>query len=249
VVTNLAFLATAVATLFCQATLVRYTRQRKPHELAWTVALAMFALASAMLAMGAATGWDKGTFRVFYLFGAILNVPWLALGTVYLLLGPAVGRRTQWGLVFFSGLAAGVMLAAPMHAVPVDTIPVGKDVFGPLPRILAGVGSGVGAVVIFVGAVVSAVKFFRDRTTPGSARMAGSNALIALGTVVLSSGGLIQGSVGHDEAFAISLAVGIVVIYAGFLVAAGSVRSSRRNTLPAGVRGSVSTTTTSAGRL
>ena len=33
--------------------------------------------------------------------------------------------------------------------------------------------------------------------------------LIALGTLVLSSGGLVQGVVGHDEAFALSLAVGI----------------------------------------
>ncbi len=41
----LAFLATAVASLFAQATLVRYTASRRPHQLAWTIALAMFALA------------------------------------------------------------------------------------------------------------------------------------------------------------------------------------------------------------
>ncbi len=38
---------------------------------------------------------------------------------------------------------------------------------------------------------------------------------------MLSSGGLVQGFVGHDEAFTISLAVGITVIYAGFLVSEG----------------------------
>ena len=46
--------------------------------------------------------------------------------------------------------------------------------------------------------------------------------LIALGTLVLSSGGLIQGIAGKDEAFVISLATGIVVIYTGFLVASGA---------------------------
>ena len=44
---------------------------------------------------------------------------------------------------------------------------------------------------------------------PGHGRLAGANALIALGTLVLSSGGLVQGVVGHDEAFVLSLAVGI----------------------------------------
>ncbi len=92
-VTGLAFLATAVASLFAEATFVRWTERRRAqlpahHLAAWTVALAMFAGASAALAVGVSTGWDKGTFRVFYLLGAVLNVPWLALGTVCLLLGP-----------------------------------------------------------------------------------------------------------------------------------------------------------------
>jgi hypothetical protein len=221
VVIALAFLATAVSCLFAQATLVRYTARHKPHELAWTIALAMFALASAALATGTSTGWDDGTFRVFYLFGAVLNVPWLALGTVYLLRGEAAGRRTQWGLVFFSGLAVGVVLSAPMKPISGLAIPVGKDVFEAFPRVLAAVGSGVGAVVIFAGAVVSAVRFARNRTAPGSGRLAIANVLIAVGTLVLASGGLVQGLVGHDEAFALSLAIGISVIYAGFLVAEG----------------------------
>jgi hypothetical protein len=50
--------------------------------------------------------------------------------------------------------------------------------------------------------------------------MAAANALIALGTLVLSGGGTLQGILGHDEAFTVSLALGITVIYGGFLVAA-----------------------------
>ena len=38
---------------------------------------------------------------------------------------------------------------------------------------------------------------------------------------MLSSGGVVQGFVGHDEAFALTLATGIAVIYAGFLAADG----------------------------
>ena len=259
-VAGLAFVATAVATLFAQATAVRWSRSRAPHQGAWTIALALFALASAALATGASTGWDRGTFRAFYLLGAIVNVPWLALGTVYLLLGRHVGDRVRMAVVLFTGLGLGVMLAAPMHGtITADKIPVGKDVFDALPRALAGAGSGLGALVLFGGAVWSMVRFARSRR-PGSGRLAGGNALIALGTLVLSSGGLLQGIVGHDEAFALTLAAGITVIYAGFAVASG-VRISlsprvqlpdgneRRSSLPANDRGSSSTSSTRVGSL
>lgn len=219
-VVGLAFIATAVATLFAQATLVRFTRDRRPQDRAWTIALALFALGSAALAVGVSTGWDNGTFRLFYLFGAVLSVPWLAMGTVHLLVRPAVAHRIEVALIFLSGLAAGVLLTAPMETVHGTAIPVGKEVFGVFPRVLAAVGSGVGAVVIIVGAVVSAVRFARNRTAPGNGGRALANVLIATGTLILSSGGLIQGVAGKDEAFVLSLATGISVIYAGFLVAA-----------------------------
>ncbi len=219
-VVGLAFLATAVATLFAQATLVRFTKDHRPQDRAWTIALVLFALGSAALAVGVSTGWDNGTFRLFYLFGAVLSVPWLAMGTVHLLVRPSRARRIETGLILLSGLAAGVLLTAPMEAVHGTAIPVGKEVFGVFPRVLAAVGSGVGAVVIVVGAIVSAVRFARNRTAPGNGGRALANVLIATGTLILSSGGLIQGVAGKDEAFVLSLAVGISVIYAGFLVAA-----------------------------
>jgi hypothetical protein len=65
----------------------------------------------------------------------------------------------------------------------------------------------------------SAARFARARTVAGNGRRAGANLLIAAGTLVLSSGGLLQGIAGKDEAFVISLATGITIIYAGFLVA------------------------------
>lgn len=242
-VTGLAFLATAVATLFAESALVRWTQRRSPHLSAWAVSLALFALASALLALGTSNGWDRGTFRVFYLFGAVLTVPWLALGSVALLLGPDAARRARWSLVFFSGLAAGVLLSAPMDAVRGTAIPVGKDVFDAGPRALAAMGSGVGAAVIIAGALLSAVRFARDRHSTDGGRLAAANALVALGTLVLSGGGLVQGIVGHDEAFTLTLAIGIGVIYAGFLVAeARQERSSRRSSLPETARGRSVTT-------
>jgi hypothetical protein len=251
-VVGLAFLATAIATVFAQATGVRWSHSKAPHQGAWTFALALFALASAALATGASTEWDEGAFRIFYLFGAILTVPWLALGTIYLLYGQTIGNRVRTVLLVFTGLAIGVMLASPIHGTiaPDGGIPVGKDHFGVLPRALAGAASGLGAIVVFAGAAWSAIRFARKRD---SGALVAGNTLIALGVLVLSSGGLLQGVVGQDESFVISLAAGIAVIYAGFAVASGArfarSASTRRTTLPPSVRGSASTTSTRVGSL
>ena len=55
---------------------------------------------SAALWVAEAAGWSSPSFRAFYLFGAILNVPWLALGTVFLLagrrIGDGVGGASSW---------------------------------------------------------------------------------------------------------------------------------------------------------
>jgi hypothetical protein len=236
----LAVVAACVATVFAQATSVRFHQHRQPHELAWTVALAMFALAAVALFLGDSTGWDAGTYRAFYLLGGILNVPWLALGTIYLLAGRRIGDRVRTGLIFFSGLALGALLAAPMHGtLPVDAIPAGHDHFDALPRILAGAASGIGATVLLVGAIVSARRWYRRRAEPGASRLALGNVFIALGTLVLTSGGLVKGwlALDADEAFALCTALGISVIYAGFWTAStrSESRSARRSTLPANV--------------
>lgn len=245
-VAGLAFLATAIATVFAQSTLVRWTQDRAPHQGAWSVALAMYAAASAALATGESTVWDAGTYRAFYLFGAILVVPWLALGTVHLLLGPAVARRVLVGLLLFTGFAAGVMLTTELTSAIAPTgIPVGKDHLEVLPRVLAAVGSGVGATVVLVGAVVSIVRALRRRN---ERRLAVANGLIALGVLLNSSGGLVQGVVGHDEAFTLALVSGIAAIYAGFSVATSGA-SARRTSLPAKLRGNDATTSTRLGSL
>jgi hypothetical protein len=215
--------ATVLACLFAMATFQRAAAGRGPHQWAWTVALVLFAAASVALALGVSTGWDTGTYKVFYLCGAILSVPWLALGTVFLLLGGTVGRRVRGWLVFFSGLALGAVLLASVEPISGTEIPVGRDTFTQaLPRVLAAVASGLGATVIIVGALWSLGRLLGADDVPGRGRLALANGLVALGTLVLSSGGLLQGFVGHDEAFALSLAIGIAVIYTGFLVADGS---------------------------
>lgn len=217
--------ATLVAFAFGLSTLDRWLRRRKPHELAWTIALGLFAIGSGALWWAMARGWSEPTFRVFYLAGAILNVPWLALGTVYLVTSEPTGNRVRTWLIGLSGLATGVLMATPTRAaVPGDEMPEGREVFGAGPRILAAVGSGVAALVIIAGALWTTWRFLRTRSAPPR-RVAG-NLLIAAGTLVLSASGSLAGRLGRERAFIVTLLAGIVVLFAGFLVA--SIPTPRR---------------------
>jgi hypothetical protein len=229
----LAAAATLVATAFAFSTLERYRARRKRHELMWTVSLAMFALGSAGLWAGATLGWSEWTFKTFYLFGAILNVPFLALGTVYLLGDQKLGDRCTAVVSLISAFAAGIVVAAPtigagglvMKAIGSrEVLPQGQMVFGAGPRIAAATGSGVAAVVIIVGALWSALRLIRPRGVPvpdgaiAPGRLAIANVLIAAGTLVLGSGGVLNSVANAMDAFAITLVVGIALIFAGFLL-------------------------------
>ncbi len=224
----LAAVATLVSLAFACSTLERWLVRRRRHDLAWTVSLFLFAAGSLALAAGAALGWDEWSFRAFYLFGGILNVPFLALGTVYLLVGP---RRTDpWaaGLALVSAFATGVMLVAPITgSVDPNAFPTGKEHLGVLPRALAGVGSGLAALVIVGGALWSAAALVRRRRRPGAAapsavpagRLAAANVLIAVGTIVISAKGIFAGLGDETTAFSAAVASGIMIIFAGFLLA------------------------------
>ena len=230
----LAASAGLISFAFCLLTYDRWLRRRAAHDLAWTIAMALFALGAGSLWWAESRGWSTASFRVFFLTGAILNVPWLGLGTVYLLFGQRVGHAVRTVLVLVSGIAVGVILTAPTkRAVDPDVFPTAKELFGVGPRLFAALGSGIPAVVIIVGALWSALRIMRNRVPAAttSARraaihpkqLAAGNLLIALGAIVLSASGTIAGRLGKDRAFAITLLLGVSVLFAGFIVASNAV--------------------------
>jgi heme A synthase len=170
-------------------------------------------------------------FRTFYLFGAILNVPVLALGTVYLLAGRRAADRTAAGVALGAAFAAGVLVTASLHGpLPHDQLAQGSKVFTALPRILAAVASAGGAVVIVAGAAWSA---WRVRRNGAPRHLLSSNALIATGTLILASSGTLNSIFGAMTAFAITLLAGIVVLFCGFLLASSARSAASRPISPA----------------
>ena len=217
--TALAAVATLVALAMSLSTLERWMGRHRRHDLAWTVALALFTVAAAALWLGSAAGWTPGRFRVFYLLGAVLNVPVLALGTLYLLGDERRGDRWAAVVALGAAFAAGVLVSTPMRApVPPDRLPRGAEVFDALPVALAAVASSTGAAVVLGGAAFSAARAAR-RAGPGRGRAMTANLLIVTGTLVLSAAGLLNSLLGAMGAFAVTLALGVALLFAGFLTA------------------------------
>ncbi|HLI14479.1 MAG TPA: hypothetical protein VKV23_00285 [Acidimicrobiales bacterium] len=208
--------ATLVALCLSLSTFERYLTRRARHELAFALAFLAFALASGALALGSTSGFDGPTFRLFYLVGAIVDVPVLALGTVYLHLRTRVGDWFALGVAAWTVAAAVVMATAPFtHPLPAHGLPQGSAVLGPLPRALAGVGSGGGTAVILAGTILSAARRRRGPVAVG-------NVLIAAGTLITGASGVANSAFGAMTAFAVALGVGVAVIFAGFLVVAST---------------------------
>lgn len=79
-----AVIATVVSAVFATRLIGKFLAGGRSNVAlgAWSVSLAMFSVASLALLVGVVAGFSGPVFRTFYLFGALLNVPWLALGSV-----------------------------------------------------------------------------------------------------------------------------------------------------------------------
>ena len=214
--------AAAASAAFAVAVLRQYAARRRPYQLAWGIALSMFTVASLALTVGVVAGWTPVSFKLYYLFGAVLNVPWLALGTVELLAGLAVRRAYLAALAVFT--LVSVILVALARVTAADLagrlLPEGKEFLPVAVRVLAVVGNSVGTLVVVGGAVASglAMRSRRDLRP----RFEG-NLLIALG-VLLAAGGGVFAFLASSDKLALGLALGASVMYLGFRRASAPAR-------------------------
>jgi hypothetical protein len=214
--------AAAASAAFAVAVLRRYAARRRPYQLAWGIALSMFTVASLALTAGVVAGWSPVSFKLYYLFGAVLNVPWLALGTVELLAGPAARRAYLAALAAFTLVSVALVALARVTAADLAgrLLPEGKEFLPVAVRVLAVVGNTVGTLVVVGGAVASglAMRSRRDLRP----RFEGT-LLIALGVLLAASGGVLAFLASSDK-LALGLAVGASVMFLGFRRASAPAR-------------------------
>jgi len=209
----LPLVTTVVSGAFAVAVALQFMRKRRPSLLAWAIGLFLFTVASFMGFLARSGGATDVEYRLFYLFGAITNVAWLALGTVYIV-APLYGRIALGIVLALSVVAMYAVFASPVDmAVAVDTGKGYPD--GSLPRILAAIGSGLGSLVLIGGALWGAWVFFRRRH---QGRRALANTVIAVGVFIVAAGGTVAFT-GASGILEFTNLVGVSVMFVGFLLA------------------------------
>ena len=211
-------LAAAIALAFAVALARQFVQRRRTYQAFWAIALAMYAVASAVVALGALDGWTSGEFRLYWALGAVLNVPFLAQGEIDLLVRH---RGVRWAcyalLAFVTAYTIARVRTAPL-ANPdalLEDLPSGKDVFGDgsaahrLPQLVS-----IPAYLVLVGGAVWSAWRMRGRRELRD-RFVGTLG-IALGATVIAGLGSAFAALGHLWPFAVSLLVGIAVMYLGF---------------------------------
>jgi hypothetical protein len=215
----LPIVAATIATVFGVHLLVRAGRRRSWHEAAWGVSMLMFATATGALILGMVDGWTSAEFRVYWLFGAVLTVPYLALGELYLLVKPRwVPHAVLAGLLVATAVAGAVVRTSPVTGALANEFPLGREVFGDgsTAHRLSQLYAYPAYFILIAGTIWSA---FRIRGRAELRTRFLGVLLIAVGATFVFIGSGVGAGFGNFAVFSIGHAVGIGVMYWGFLTA------------------------------
>jgi amino acid permease len=219
--------AAVIAAIFGWMLLGRFLARRRVHEGIWAVALFMYAAASFAAFLGVIGGWDAAEYRVYWLLGAVLNVPYLFAGEVYLLSKRrALANSVLLALVIATGFAVWRVATATLDLRPLEgSLPLGKEAFrhDPVPYRLAQYYSLPAYFLLLGGLVWSAWQMRANAALRN--RTAGTFG-IALGATIVAIGSGIGAAFHVVPLFFVSLAAGVAVMFWGFLRASRPVRAA-----------------------
>lgn len=186
-------------------------RRPKPERVIWAGAFLLFMIAAACEVIGSATGWSPILARIYYLTGAVLVVGVLALGELYLLLPSRMPAITPGASLLIVAISATAVWSAPIASARLATAGWQALERGPFLIALAATLNAGGTVVLAGGALYSAWKL---RAVGGSGRRAAGCVLIAVGTIVVASGGTLT-RFGRPEYLYLPMTLGIAIIFSG----------------------------------
>lgn len=101
--------------VFSLTALARYPRDRRPHQLAWAIAFALFAAASGLQLVWLAGVGEEFVFRLWYLIAVLLVAAFLGAGSVLFLL-PRLGAAVTVALAVVTVVAVMLTMAVPLRA-------------------------------------------------------------------------------------------------------------------------------------
>jgi len=188
---------------------------RRRHELVWSISFFLFGLGALTEVFGELIGWNDLLVRTYYISGAILAVVYLGLGEA-MLLWPRAMRVAVGVSALFTVLTVLVVATAPVNEALLSSAAPWRALssVSTFSAALAGIGNGVGTLLIVGGALYSAWIFWRKGIQRN--RMIGC-LLIALGTAVVAIGGSLAGPLGQSAWLYPPMAIGIAIIFVGYL--------------------------------
>lgn len=196
----------------------RWALQHRGYQGMWVVALVMYGVASLALALGTLSGWSEASFRLYWLFGAILNVPYLAQGELMLLSRRRVLVNSFMGLLLAgTAIATWAVFSDPIDPVALEkAIPLGKEAFGTdsVAYRMAQVFAYPAYLYLVVASIWSAV---RMRGRPELRNRSVGAVWIAVGATVVAIGSGAGAFWNLAWLFSLGLAVGIAMMFWGFL--------------------------------
>ena len=218
-----ALAAMAVSAAFAVTLFVQYRAKPRQYLLAWSVALAIYAVAALTEVIGAAAGWSTLLYRTYYFFGGILVVGVLALGTIYLL-APRFGRPALALLIALGAIGLAGIVGANLqvglldtHQVPsADVIKLQRGGFNVAAILMAAILNIVGSVILIGGALWSAYGAWRKG---GAQSRLVANILIAAGALIVGGASTLTRLFHTYELFYVGQAIGVLVMFGGFLAA------------------------------
>lgn len=211
-----ALVAALAATAFAADLIRDYRRKPRPHVAAYAAGIAMFATATWALFTGVTSGWSGPAYRVFYLFGAVLNIPVLAIGSMFLVVGKRAGHALTLFVGALAAIATTLTLTVPFeNPLPEGGIPHDVFALGFSPRLFAIIGGALGSTILVVLSIISIFRFWKKNRP-----LVWGNLLILGGVVAAASGGTGL-ALGEATGFAVSLFLAAALIWAGYRVASG----------------------------
>jgi hypothetical protein len=211
--------AAVVALVFCVLLFRQYLERRRPYQLAWAIALLMYAVASFAMFLGVLSGWTSTEYRLYWLFGAVLNVPFLALGEIALLVrNRNVVNAAALLMVFVTAFATTRIRTATIAVSALGKdLPLGDDVWAgdAFALNLARLYAFPAYFLLIGGTLWSAWKM---RGAPHLRDRFMGTLLIAVGATIVAAGSAFALK-GILIGFSATLAIGVTVMFLGFLSA------------------------------
>lgn len=186
---------------------IRFWRTRRLHHAAWFVGFALYTFTALASALAYAVGWNPWMYKLWYVAAAAL-VAFLGAGELYFV------ARPRWAHAFLGAmvLVALAMLVKALNAsVDLARLGAGGEIGGEaLPgsvRLFSPLLTIPGSLALIGGALWSGL---RRRSVAGL--------WVAAGSLIMASGGTLT-RFGMAELLPVANSVGVVLLYAGYVIA------------------------------